>query len=157
MDLIDYFSANHSSLLFLIAGIAFVIELAVMGLSGLLLFFAIGCFITAILTYYGVLNGWESEAFSVGLLSCLAAMLLWKPLKNFQTKAIPLDNSSDMAGREVPCSESITRSGGAIRYSGINWPARLDTSCAATQIDVGDQCVIVSVDGNVMLVTQTVS
>jgi membrane protein implicated in regulation of membrane protease activity len=157
MDLIDYFSANHASLWFLIAGIAFVIELAVMGLSGLVLFFAIGCFITAILTYFGVLNGWESEVFSVGLLSCLAAMALWKPLKRFQTKTIPLDNSSDMAGREVPCSESINKSGGAIRYSGINWPARLDASSDATQINAGDQCVIVSVDGNVMLVTLAAS
>lgn len=153
MDLLEYFSANHASLLFLIAGIAFVIELAVMGLSGLVLFFAIGCFITAVLTHYGILNGWESEVFSVGLFSCLAAMLLWKPLKNFQTKAIPLDSSSDMAGREVPCSEAIDKTGGAIRYSGINWPARLDTSSEATQINEGDQCVIVSVDGNVMLVT----
>ncbi len=84
MDIIQYFSDNHASLLFLLAGIAFVIELAVMGLSGFVLFFAIGCFITGILSYIGILSGWESEAFSVGVLSCISALILWKPLKRFQ-------------------------------------------------------------------------
>lgn len=154
MDIISYFSDNHASLLFLLAGIAFVIELTVMGLSGLVLFFAIGCFITGILTYTGVLNSWEAEVFSVGLLSSLAALILWKPLKRFQSKAVPTDESSDMSGRQVPCAEAITVSGGAIRYSGINWPARLDPSSNVDAIEQGEHCVITKVDGNVMLVTE---
>lgn len=152
MDIFTYFSDNHASLLFLLAGIAFMIELTVMGLSGLVLFFAIGCFITGILTYMGVLHSWESEVFSVGLLSCLAAAILWKPLKRFQSKDIPNDTSSDMAGREVPCAETITKKGGAIRYSGINWPARLHSSCSLDEIKEGEPCVIVKVDGNIMMV-----
>ncbi|MFT6102266.1 MAG: hypothetical protein ACJATV_000743 [Granulosicoccus sp.] len=152
MDIITYFSENHASLLFLLAGIAFVIELTVMGLSGLVLFFAIGCFITGILTYTGVLNSWEAEVFSVGLLSCIAALVLWKPLKRFQSKAIPTDDSSDMTGRHVVCAEAITAANGAIRHSGINWPARLDPSSELDEISKDGQCVIVKVDGNVMLV-----
>jgi len=153
MDIITYFSENHASLLFLLAGIAFVVELTVMGLSGLVLFFAIGCFLTGILTYIGVLNSWEAEVFSVGLLSCTAALILWKPLKRFQSKAIPVDESSDMTGREVACAETITSTGGAIRYSGINWPARLDPSSELTEIIEGGRCVIVKIDGNTMVVS----
>jgi len=80
MDIFQYFSENHASLLFLLAGIAFVIELAIMGLSGFVLFFAIGCFITGLLTYAGVLTSWESEVFAVGALSCISALILWKPI-----------------------------------------------------------------------------
>ena len=154
MDIISYFSDNHASLLFLLAGIAFVIELTVMGLSGLVLFFAIGCFITGILTYTGVLNSWEAEVFSVGLLSSLSALILWKPLKRFQSKAIPVDESSDMTGRTVTSPEDVTLKGGAIRYSGINWPARLDPSCTQ-DIASGEPCVIVQVDGTTMIVKPT--
>jgi membrane protein implicated in regulation of membrane protease activity len=152
MDIINYFSSNHASLLFAIAGVALVLELAVMGLSGLLLFFSIGCFITATLTHFGIISGWESEVFSVGLFSCITALLLWKPLKRFQEKGVPQDNSSDMTGREVPCAETINKTQGAIRYSGINWPARLDSSAKVSEIAEGELCVIVNVDGNVMLV-----
>jgi membrane protein implicated in regulation of membrane protease activity len=152
MDFIHYFSSNHASLLFLIAGITLVLELAVMGLSGLLLFFSIGCFITATLTHFGIISGWESEVFSVGIFTILTALLLWKPLKRFQEKGVPQDNSSDMTGREVPCAESISKTQGAIRYSGINWPARLDASANVDIINEGDMCVIVNVDGNIMLV-----
>jgi membrane protein implicated in regulation of membrane protease activity len=137
----------------LLAGIAFIVELTVMGLSGLVLFFAIGCFLTGILTYIGVLNSWEAEVFSVGLLSCLAALILWKPLRRFQSRPVPIDESSDMSGREVACAEIITKTGGAIRHSGINWSARLDSSCTLAVIKEGERCKIVKVDGNVMVVT----
>jgi len=152
MDLIEYFSNNHASLLFLLAGIAFVVELTVMGLSGFVLFFAIGCFITGILTHYGVISGWESEVFSVGLLTCISALLLWKPLTRFQARAIPTDESSDMTGREVLCAEAINDTSGAIRYSGINWPARLDPASNSDAINDGEKCIITKVDGNIMLV-----
>ena len=145
------FLENHASLLFLLAGIAFVLELTVMGLSGLVLFFAIGCFITGILTYTGVLTSWEAEVFSVGLLSSIAALILWKPLKRFQSKEIPVDESSDMTGRQVSCAETITAHSGAIRHSGINWPARLE-SASAQDIPAGAQCTITAIDGTVMLV-----
>ncbi len=152
MDLIEYFSNNHASLLFLLAGIAFVVELTVMGLSGLILFFAIGCFITGVLTHFGVISGWESEVFSVGLLTFISALLLWKPLTRFQAREIPKDESSDMTGREVVCAETINKAGGSIRYSGINWPARIDPDTDSDIINNGETCIITRVDGNIMLV-----
>lgn len=152
MDIIQYFSDNHASLLFLLAGIAFVIELAVMGLSGFVLFFAIGCFITGILSYAGILTGWESEVFSVGVLSCISAVILWKPLRRFQSKEIPVDTSSDLIGREVTCKKEVNLSGGIVRHSGIDWQARLDPVGDRIVISQGELCRIVKTDGTMLLV-----
>ena len=41
MDIISYFSENHAHLFYLMAGISFVIELTILGLSGPLLFFRV--------------------------------------------------------------------------------------------------------------------
>lgn len=152
MDLINYFSENHAGLLFSLAGIAFVVELTVLGLSGLVLFFAIGCFITGILTYMGLLGGWEAETFSVGVLSVIAAVVLWKPLKRFQAKEIPTDTSSDLIGREVVCKEDVTSLAGVVRYSGIDWQARLIHTSEVSTVSKGSQCRIVKVDGTLLIV-----
>jgi hypothetical protein len=153
VDIIQYFSDNHASLLFLIAGIAFVVELAVMGLSGFVLFFAIGCFVTALLTYAGILNSWESEAFAVGILSCIAAVILWKPLRRFQSKQIPVDTSSDLIGREVTCKKEINLSQGTVRHSGVDWQARLDPRGDRIIIHKDELCRIIKTDGTILIVT----
>jgi len=152
MDIIQYFSSNHDQLLYLIAGVSFVIELSVMGMGGPLLFFAAAAFITGILVNLGLVTGWESEAFTVGVLTAIIAALLWKPFKRFQNSGGQADNSSDMIGLKVPAAAVITPNGGAIRYSGIDWNARLDDSGALENIDEGIRCKIIGVDGNVMLV-----
>lgn len=153
MEIISYFTSHNAQLLYLMAGLAFVIELTVMGLSGPLLFFAISCVLTAILTSLGLLQSWETQIFTVGILTGLTAVLLWKPLKRFQNSGGGPDTSSDMIGKHVPCSTTITTLGGSIRYSGIDWQARLDTANADSPIPEGDQCAISGVDGNVMIVT----
>lgn len=154
MGLLQYFFDHHAQLLYLIAGVSFVIELTIMGLSGPLLFFAIACFITAILTSFGLLTGWENEVFSVGLFTGLIAILLWNPLKKFQNRGGGPDSSSDMIGQQVRCTSEINQIGGTIRYSGINWTARLDTAVEIKDITipVDTLCEITGVDGNVMIV-----
>lgn len=151
MDLIQYFSENHGQLFFLIAGVCFMIELTVMGMSSPLLFFAIASFITAILSSLGIISGWELELFSLGLLTAIAAGVLWKPLKSFQNRGDGTDNSSDMIGLTVPCVAEVTAVDGSIRYSGINWKARLDKQ-QSQPIPEGAMCKISAVDGNVMVV-----
>ena len=151
MDLIYYFSENHAQLFFLIAIVSFIIELTVMGMSGPLLFFAIGTLITAILSSLGIIAGWEVELFSLGLITAITAAVLWRPLKNFQNRGDGTDNSSDMIGLTVPCVAEVTAVDGSIRYSGINWKARLDKQ-QSQSIPEGAMCKISAVDGNVMVV-----
>jgi membrane protein implicated in regulation of membrane protease activity len=148
----EYFLNNPDHLWYLIAGISFVIELSVMGLSGPLLFFAIASLITGILVSMGVVDDWQSEIFAVGLLTALAAAILWKPLKSLQNSKEKNDDSSDMIGLHVLVSTCVTSTTGTIRYSGINWQARLADDINVTEINEQSQCQIVAITGNTMLV-----
>ncbi|ARN75589.1 NfeD family protein [Oceanicoccus sagamiensis] len=153
MDIIQYFLDDHARLLFLLAGISFAIELTIMGLGGPLLFFAIATFITGILVSAGIITGWESEILVVGILTAVITIGLWKPLKNLQNNGGGPDTSSDMIGQNVPSSSEITSNSGTIRYSGVDWNARLDSGCSVDSIAEGERCLITAVDGNVMIVS----
>lgn len=148
----EYFLENPDHLWYLIAGISFVIELSIMGLSGPLLFFAIASLMTGILVSIGVVDGWQSEILTIGLLTALVAAILWKPLKSLQNSKDKTDNSSDMVGLQVLVSEDITATAGSIRYSGINWQARLAEGANVALINEQSQCLIVAITGNTMLV-----
>lgn len=148
----EYFLENPEHLWFLISGLSFVIELSIMGLSGPLLFFALASLVTGILVSLGIIDGWQSQVLSVGLLTALIAAILWKPLKSLQNSKDKTDNSSDMIGLEVPVSAEITASSGTIRYSGINWQARLADDANVEIISEQHRCKIVAIKGNTMLV-----
>jgi len=147
-----YFFEHHDHLWYLIAGVSFIVELSIMGLSGPLLFFAIASVITGALVSLGVLEGWQVELFSVGILTAITAAILWQPLKKLQNSKAATDNSSDMIGLIVIASSDITTIDGSIRYSGINWTARLSTDCKLDSISAQSQCEIVAISGNTMLV-----
>lgn len=151
--IIEYFSQHHSNIYYTLAGISLIVEIGVIGLSGPLLFFSVGCAVTGVLVSLGVISGWELEVLSVGVFSTLSAVLLWKPLKKFQgSKKFVKDQSSDMIGQIVPVTEDVTVSGGLIRHSGINWMARLDDDAGVESLAVGQRVVITETDGNIMVV-----
>lgn len=152
MDIVQYITDNHDHVFYLLAGLCFVVELAVLGLGGPLLFFAMASAITGALVSVGLISGWEIELFVLGVLTAVIAAVLWKPFKRFQNSGGGPDTSSDMIGRQVPASSEITRVDGSIRYSGINWTSRLSKGATVDSIAEGEQCIIDAVDGNVMLV-----
>jgi len=152
MEFISYFTENHAQLFYLIAGLSFVIELTILGMSGPLLFFAIASVLTGILIQLNIVSSWESECLAVGLLTALIALLLWKPMKRFQNSGGGADNSSDMIGKQVPSTSEVTHEQGHIRFSGIDWSARLTSDCQVKVVAVNTACIITGVDGNVMLV-----
>jgi membrane protein implicated in regulation of membrane protease activity len=148
----EYFLENHHHLWYLLAGVSLVIELSIMGLSGPLLFFAMASLVTGVLVNIGMISGWESEVLTVGILSAIIAAVLWKPLKKLQNAKEANDNSSDMVGLKVPVSTDVTAMAGAIRYSGIDWQARLAEGIEVESINQDSQCEIVAISGNTMLV-----
>ena len=149
---IDYLFHNHDKLLYLIAGISLLVELTLIGLSGPLLFFAIGCAATGLLISFNVISSWELELLFVGIFTLLSSLLMWKPLKHFQGSGKISDNSSDMIGQMVAVSEPLSKQGGAIRFSGINWTARLAEDSNKETIAIGEMVKIVAVDGNIMII-----
>ena len=148
----QYFLENPDHLWFFIAGASFVIELSIMGLSGPLLFFAIASLVTGVLVNLGVIDGWQTEILAIGIFSAITATILWKPLKKLQNSKEDTDDSSDMIGLKVPASSDINKASGTIRYSGINWQARLADDVKVDNITNGEQCQIIAITGNTMLV-----
>ena len=152
MDIIQYLLDNHDQVLYLIGGVSLIVELGVLGLSGPLLFFGIAAFITGALTSFGIIAGWESEIFTLGVCTALLAAVLWQPLKRFQNSGGGPDSSSDMIGIKVPASTVIDLNGGKIRYSGIDWNARISEDAGVDSITEEGLCTIVGVEGTTMLV-----
>ncbi|MFT5757992.1 MAG: hypothetical protein ACI9LM_002729 [Alteromonadaceae bacterium] len=152
MEVINYFSENHAQLFYLIAAISFILELGVLGMSGPLLFFAIASAVTGVLIHLSLLSSWESQIFAVGILTALVTVLLWKPFQRFQNSGGGADTSSDMIGKKVRSSSEITNENGQIRFSGINWAARLASDCPVDSVKINTSCIIVGVEGNVMMI-----
>jgi len=152
MEVINYFSDNNAQLFYLIAAISFILELGVLGMTGPLLFFAIASVVTGLLIQLNLLSNWETQFLSVGVLTALIALFAWKPLKRFQNSGGGNDTSSDMIGKKVPSASEITHDNGVIRFSGIDWSARLASDCNVDSIKANSSCLIVAVEGNVMLV-----
>ncbi|PCJ16167.1 MAG: acriflavin resistance protein [Gammaproteobacteria bacterium] len=153
LDIADFIVNNHDQVLYVIAGLSFVVELTVIGLSGPLIFFGLGCVSTGVLVSLGLVSSWEMECLLVGVFSIVSALVLWKPLKKFQgaDKNVK-DNSSDMIGQIVPVSKEVTLNGGNIRHSGIDWSARLDDGAGSDALAEGTRVEITGVDGNVIIV-----
>lgn len=154
MDLANYFSQHHDQLFYLAGCIGLIVELTVMGMSGPLLFFSIASFITGGLISAGIVSDWTTEILTFGVISAVVTAILWKPLRSIQNKGDGSDTSSDMIGQAVPCAETVTPNGGAIRHSGINWMARLSSHAEVEKIEAGERCVITAVEGNVMIVDE---
>lgn len=147
----DLITEHHDKVLYCLAAISLIIELTLIGLSGPLLFFSVGCLITGILVSLQVISGLEIEILSVGLFSLISAVLLWKPLKKIQGDGQTQDDSSDLIGQVVIASETISAHAGAVRHSGINWTARLDNN-DAQEIESQSRVIITAVNGNILLV-----
>ena len=152
MEIINYFSENNAQLFYLIAGISFILELGVLGMTGPLLFFAIASVVTGFLIQSSLVSSWENQFLCLGVLTALITLFAWKPLKQFQNSGGGADTSSDMIGKKVPSSSEITHEDGTIRFSGIDWSARLVSDCEEDYIKTNTSCIIIGVDGNVMLV-----
>ncbi len=150
-SVVDYFAQNQDFLLYAIAGVCLILELSVLGMSGPLLFLALGCLLTGFLVSLGAVTGWEMELLSVGVLAPLSAALLWKSLKKFQNAGVGRDTSSDMIGKILPVTQEITRDQGTVSYSGIDWQARLD-SAHTESVTLGGRACVVAVDGSLLLV-----
>lgn len=149
-SIVDYFVQNPAHLFYTITGVCLVLELGVLGMSGPLLFVALGSLLTGIAISLGLVNGWEMAILSLGILTAISALLLWKPFKRFQNAAVVPDTSSDMIGRVLPVSQVVTRDQGAVSYSGIEWQARLKED--ANSVAVGDRVRVLAVDGSLLLV-----
>ncbi|WP_188151186.1 NfeD family protein [Teredinibacter waterburyi] len=133
-----------------IVGVSLVIlEFVVFGFSTLfLLFIALGCFVTALILYVGILEpALLPISISVGIFSLLATALLWKPMRKFQnSQQSPEIQPNAFAGVKFRLSADLAANAGVTdvvtqRYSGIEWDLELfdeheELIVAGTEVEV---------------------
>jgi inner membrane protein len=148
---IEHFSQHHDHFLYALACVCLLVELGVLGMSGPLLFIAVGCVMAGLLVTLHIIHSWEIEFLMVGVFAVLSAAMLWKPLKSFQNAGGGPDTSSDMIGKNLPVTFLITRDQGRVFYSGIEWQARLDDA-VVEPIAVTSHVQVVGVNGALLIV-----
>jgi membrane protein implicated in regulation of membrane protease activity len=136
----DWAINNLAESLLILGIFLLVIEVVVLGFSTFVLFF-VGCaaVVTAGLVYLGIIPDTGLAAmFSTALLTALSAVLLWKPLKNMQTKVDTTAAKGDLVGHRFILVEDVAPELTAVyHYSGIDW--KLNASeylVAGTQVEV---------------------
>ena len=109
----------------IIAGLTLlVIEVLVLGFSTFVLFFVgLAAVVAGGLMAFGVVpDSMLSALSSLGVLTALLTMLLWRPLKSMQGKVESKGVASDLVGHSFILTESVSMSKNpAYRYSGIEW------------------------------------
>jgi membrane protein implicated in regulation of membrane protease activity len=120
----DWLSNNLAQSL-IIAGLALlVIEVVVLGFSTFVLFFVgLAAVITGGLLSTGILPDSMLSAFtSIGVLTALLAIFLWRPLKSMQNNVERKKVTSDLVGHSFILNEGVSMSSKPVyRYSGIDW------------------------------------
>lgn len=102
-----------------------ILEIVVLGFGTVfLLFIALGCLLTSLLLFLGLLDQtFVMASLSVAIISAISAVLLWKPLKKLQTnQQDPSVQPNAFSGltfelpQDLATGESFTH-----RYSGVEW------------------------------------
>ena len=63
------------------------------------------------------------------------------------------DGNSDLIGIVVPVSQNVTKTEGKVRYSGLDWNARLHNSCMVEIINTNAMGKIIAVKDNVLFIS----
>ena len=117
--------SNNLSESLIMAGLALlVIEVVVLGFSTFVLFFVgLAAVVAGGLMTVGVVpDSMLSALFSVGVLTALSAMLLWRPLKSMQGNVESKKVTSDLVGHSFILNDAVSMTKNPVyRYSGIDW------------------------------------
>ena len=120
----NWISNNLCEFLIMAGLVLLVIEVVVLGFSTFVLFFVgLAALLAGGLMAIGAIPDSTLSAFySVGVLTALLAMLLWRPLKSMQGKVEVKKVTSDLVGHSFILNEAVSMTQNpAYRYSGIDW------------------------------------
>lgn len=117
--------SNNLSEILIMAGLALLaIEVVVLGFSTFVLFFVgLAAVVAGGLMTFGILpESMLSALSSVGVLTALLAILLWRPLKSMQGNVERKKVTSDLVGHSFILEEAVSMTTNpAYSYSGIQW------------------------------------
>ncbi len=133
--------SNYLPTLLIFLGLAMLaIEVGVLGFSIMILFFiGLGSLGAGILMLIGVIpQTLASALLGSGIMSLIAALGLWKPLKNLQNSTDSKSVTSDLIGYRFTVDVDISSSTpGQVKFSGITWKVISDSDIpAGTEVEV---------------------
>jgi len=145
---------NDPAALSLIAGLALLgFDTLVLGLSPVM-FFALAALLTSGGLYA---SGWRPSLIVTAALAAALGLLLAffgkAPLQRFQNANIRDDDSSDLIGRELTTTQPVTKRGGAVYWSGVEWQARLEGGAAVERVEAGARMRVTKVDNLALILT----
>ena len=120
------------------------IEVAVLGFSVMILFFiGLGCLATGLLILIGLIPASLAGAMlGTGILSLIAAVGLWKPLKRMQDSTQRKAVTSDLIGYEFDLESAVSaEQPGTVQFSGISWQV-----VAHSKLDAGSRVKVIATD-----------
>ena len=120
----DIIANNLAQSLFIVGLILLAIEVAVLGFSTFVLFFVgLAAMATGALVYIEILpNSLLSASLSTGVITVVAALVLWKPMKRMQSKVSTKKAKSEFAEHQFFLTESVSPTQSPkYRYSGVEW------------------------------------
>ncbi len=126
----DWVSNNLAESLIIVGLALLVVEVVVLGFSTFVLFFVgLAAVAAGVLMIVGVVpDSMLSALSSVGVLTALLTMLLWRPLKSMQNNVERKKVTRDLVGHSFILSEAVSMSSNPVyRYSGIVWQLSSET------------------------------
>ncbi len=120
----EFFTNNLAESFFIVGLILLVIEVAVLGFSTFVLFFVgLAAMATGALLFIGALpNNALSAWMCTGVLTLIAAALLWRPLKRMQSSVSTQKAKSDFVGHRFILQDDVSATKSPKhQYSGVEW------------------------------------
>lgn len=145
---------EDQAMLFLLGGLVLIaIDIFAVGVSPLM-FIAAGALLTSALIHLGWVDTGLLEALLIcGLLSLVSAGIGWYPLGRFQQTVPRQAIGSDLVGRELDTTASVTKRAGTIRWSGTEWQARLVANADQDSVPPGTRVMITAVEGVTLILS----
>tara|TARA_B100001057_G_scaffold486996_1_gene569038 strand:- start:164 stop:619 length:456 start_codon:yes stop_codon:yes gene_type:complete len=120
----NWINDNLSESLIIVGLALLVTEVVVLGFSTFVLFFVgLAAVLAGVLLAVGVVpDSMLSALSSLGVLTALLAIFLWRPLKSIQGKVESKKVTSDLVGHSFVLNEAVSMTKNPrYRYSGIDW------------------------------------
>jgi membrane protein implicated in regulation of membrane protease activity len=147
---------NDPAIFSLIAGLVLLgVDIFIIGLSPVM-FVALGALAAGVILY---VTGWRVSLVGAAALWAVISLVItavgWRPLRRFQSADVQEDESSDLIGRELVATHEVTKAGGVVHWSGVEWQAQLSDDAAVDALHAGERARVVKVK-NLALILEPV-
>lgn len=123
------------------------VDIFIIGFSPVM-FVALGALATGVILY---VTGWRVSLVGAAALCAVVSLVVaaagWRPLRRFQSADVQEDESSDLIGRELVTTHEVTKTGGVVHWSGVEWQAQLAEDAGVEALAAGRRARVVKVKG----------